>query len=199
MEKIQKTSRIICMILRVLFWICVIGGIGAVIAQGAVLMMPQEQMEAAAAEGMSTSIELGFVTVNLLDASSVVAYRSLFVCTLVTTVATVVFGCWSLHLLLGIFRPMAKGTPFNGAVSATLKKLAGLEFGFGAAFEVLKMVIQAVYYKAFDIAALFDAQQVASTGVNLVMDCTFIVVFILLMLLSHVFRYGEERQADETL
>ena len=197
MKKIQRTSEFICRVLSVLFWVFAAAGAVAVLALGAVLLFAPQALE----EAGQVFITLGFVRVELAQGVSAGAQRGLFIWVLLAAAAATVFGCYSLRLLRGVFRPMAKGMPFDAAVSATLKKLAWVQLIFGAALEGLKAVIQTAYFSAFDVASLFDAQKVAACRAEITMDGTFVIIFILLMLLAHVFRYGEELQqlADETL
>jgi hypothetical protein len=120
----------------------------------------------------------------------------LLVCTIVF-----VFTCMVLRVLRHILEPMEQGQPFGDAVVPNLKKLAWLSLIGGGIFEIVKLVMLALILGSRDLMAFFNPAVVQSVEVQYEMNLWFVAVFILLMLMSHIFAYGQQLQqlSDETL
>jgi hypothetical protein len=96
---------------------------------------------------------------------------------------------------------MEQGQPFGDAVVPNLKKLAWLSLIGGGIFEIVKLVMLALILGSRDLMAFFNPAVVQSVEVQYEMNLWFVAVFILLMLMSHIFAYGQQLQqlSDETL
>lgn len=175
MEKIQKTSSVIGKILSVLRGI--VFGVGCAVAVFVVLaaFVPLEMIMDT--EGMTRL----YVELVLLQA-----------------LLSLVFTWIMLGFLVKILRVMENGSPFGGAVSDALAKLAWIVLGFGIGGVIFDNVVSALKYAGLNMPA---DMKVTNYFLRTETDLGFIGVFGLLLLLSYVFRYGEElqRRDDETL
>jgi hypothetical protein len=100
-----------------------------------------------------------------------------------------------------ILKPMTEGKPFASIVSTNLKKLAKLSIVIGILVNVIILAEQIVTIFIYDLPGLLISEKIVHVGGMFKIDLTFIVYWAILMLLSYVFRYGEQLQqlSDETL
>lgn len=100
-----------------------------------------------------------------------------------------------------ILLPMKEEKPFDSIVSTNLKKLAKLSITLGILYNIIILSEQAMTVFAYDLPALLVSEKIARVTGMFSVDLTFLVYWAILLLLSYVFRYGEELQqlSDETL
>jgi hypothetical protein len=100
-----------------------------------------------------------------------------------------------------ILHPMTEGKPFDSIISANLKKLAKLSIELGILYNILLLLEQIMTVFVYDLPGLLISEKITHVGGMFQVDLTFLICWALLMLLSYVFRYGEELQqlSDETL
>jgi hypothetical protein len=100
-----------------------------------------------------------------------------------------------------ILKPMTEGKPFASIVSTNLKKLAKLSIVIGILVNVIILAEQIMTIFIYDLPGLLISEKIVHVGGMFKIDLTFIVYWAILMLLSYVFRYGEQLQqlSDETL
>ena len=194
MEKIQKTSRIINKVLSVLFWICAIG-LGLILFAVVVLFATRNT-------GFITKLTFGDLTLTL--AEGVAVKNPIWLTDLISGIPLAAMTLWEIKILKDIFRPMADGLPFNGSVSKSIRKLAWIRLAAGLLSSVLEFGMSRMTARSIDIASLFDPEKVTACSLTDTPSGNFMVAlvsFFLLLLLSHIFRYGEELQklSDETL
>lgn len=110
-------------------------------------------------------------------------------------------GRISVKYIREILEPMTQNQPFTGIVSGNLKKLAKLSIVLGVIVNLIQIVDQAMLVFALDLPALLISDKVTHISGNFVFDLTFLLVAAVFLLMSYVFRYGEELQqlSDETL
>ena len=195
MEKIKNTSRIIDRVLSVLFWIIAVCAVITLVSSIVILFKGNE-----IPAGTSNSIVLGNYRVMLADAVDY-QVRPITLMTIINVVLAAVFSCYAIRVLKQIFHPMSQGLPFTGSVSRSIRKIAWVQLIYGIIGIVLQMITNIIFYKSLDIASLFNPEKVTSCSLSIVSDGSFLVWFVLLLLLSHIFRYGEQLQqlSDETL
>jgi hypothetical protein len=111
------------------------------------------------------------------------------------------FSCRALRILEQILHPMTLGQPFDGSVAPNLKKLAWLCLIGGGIYEIGGLAHQALVLHGRDLAQYFNSAVVKNITVEHELNMWFIAGFVLLMLMSHVFAYGQQLQqlSDETL
>ena len=100
-----------------------------------------------------------------------------------------------------ILHPMTEGMPFDSIVSVNLKKLARLSINLGILYNALLLTEQIMTVFVFGVPELLISEKITHVGGMFSIDPTFLIYWAVLMLLSYVFRYGEELQqlSDETL
>ena len=100
-----------------------------------------------------------------------------------------------------ILSPMKEGQPFAAIVSTNLKKLARLSINLGILFNIIRLTEQIMTVFVYDLPGLLISEKITHVGGMFQVDLTFLIYWAVLLLLSYVFRYGEELQqlSDETL
>lgn len=100
-----------------------------------------------------------------------------------------------------ILQPMTEEKPFDSIVSTNLKKLARLSINLGILYNALLLTEQIMTVFVFGVPELLISEKITHVGGMFTVDLTFLIYWAVLMLLSYVFRYGEELQqlSDETL
>lgn len=100
-----------------------------------------------------------------------------------------------------ILLPMKEEKPFDSIVSTNLKKLAKLSIHLGILGNIILLSEQIMTVFVYDLPGLLISEKITHVGGMFNLDLTFVVYWAILLLLSYVFRYGEELQqlSDETL
>ena len=100
-----------------------------------------------------------------------------------------------------ILKPMIEEKPFDSIVSTNLKKLAKLSIVIGILVNIIILSEQIVAVFLYDLPGLLISEKITHVSGMFKVDLTFIVYWAILMLLSYVFRHGEQLQqlSDETL
>ena len=100
-----------------------------------------------------------------------------------------------------ILLPMKEERPFESIVSTNLKKLAKLSINLGILYNIMVLSEQIIAVFVYDLPALLVSEKITHVGGMFRVDLTFLICWASLLLLSYVFRYGEELQqlSDETL
>lgn len=100
-----------------------------------------------------------------------------------------------------ILHPMTEEKPFDTIVSTNLKKLARLSINLGILYNIIILSEQIITVFVYDLPGLLISEKISHVGGMFQVDLTFVVYWAVLLLLSYIFRYGEELQqlSDETL
>lgn len=100
-----------------------------------------------------------------------------------------------------ILQPMKEEKPFDSIVSINLKKLAKLSINLGILANIIILTDQIMTVFVYDLPGLLVSEKIVRVGGMFKIDLTFLISWAILMLLSYVFRYGEQLQQldDETL
>lgn len=100
-----------------------------------------------------------------------------------------------------ILHPMTEEKPFDSIVSTNLKKLARLSINLGILCNIIILSEQIMTVFVYDLPGLLISEKILHVGGMFQVDLTFLIYWAALLLLSYVFRYGEELQqlSDETL
>ena len=100
-----------------------------------------------------------------------------------------------------ILNPMKEEKPFDSVVSTNLKKLARLSINLGILGNIIILSEQIMTVFVYDLPSLLISDKITHVGGMFKIDLTFLIYWAFLMLLSYVFRYGEQLQqlSDETL
>ena len=100
-----------------------------------------------------------------------------------------------------ILEPMKEEKPFDSIVSTNLKKLARLSISLGILGNIIGLSEQIMTVFVYDLPGLLISDRITHVGGMFQVDLAFLVYWAILLLLSYVFRYGEQLQqlSDETL
>ena len=100
-----------------------------------------------------------------------------------------------------ILNPMKEEKPFDTIVSTNLKKLAKLSINLGILGNIIILSEQIMTVFVYDLPGLLVSEKITHVGGMFNVDLTFLIYWAILLLLSYVFRYGEQLQqlSDETL
>ena len=100
-----------------------------------------------------------------------------------------------------ILQPMKEEKPFASIVSTNLKRLARLSINLGILANVIILTEQIMTVFVYDLPGLLIGEKITHVGGMFNVDLSFLIYWAILMLLSYVFRYGEQLQqlSDETL
>ncbi len=147
--------------------------------------------------------DLGFITFTVSDAY-LPDYRIIWlekVMEVILSLICMVPAHFAVKAIRSILAPMKNGEPFHNAVSTNLKKLAQYVCSLGIAVNLLEVISNILITKAYDLHLLLLSEKVTHIEFMFNFDLSFLVVWAALLLLSYIFRYGEELQqlSDETL
>jgi len=197
MEKIKKNAAVIGKILKVLRGI--VFGVGCAVLVFTLLAMIVPLPLSSIMDTTEFTLELGSVELFVAPDSVPPVNRFIVVLTLLHALTETVFLWAVLGMLMKICGAMAEGRPFGGA--DTLRKLAWVYLGFSIGETVLGYAVEVLTYTAYRLPDLLLSEKIMGCTLETVIDMNFLFVFAILMLLSYVFRYGEElqRRDDETL
>ena len=100
-----------------------------------------------------------------------------------------------------ILNPMKEEKPFDSIVSTNLKKLARLSINLGIFYNIIILSEQILTVFVYDLPGLLISDKITHVGGMFQVDLAFLIYWSILLLLSYVFRYGEQLQqlSDETL
>ena len=100
-----------------------------------------------------------------------------------------------------ILVPMKDGTPFQRIVSTNLKKLARLSITLGILYNIILLSEQLITVFVYNLPGLLLSEKIVHIGSLFQVDLNFLFYWAILLLLSYVFRYGEDLQqlSDETV
>lgn len=195
--KISKTLNTIAGIVRTLLKVM------AIIIAVAVVILMFVSRQNSIWSSVNYTLQLGTVTLELIPDGTIPpeATRLLIIGGLIFSIPLLLFSAKCLHIIQDILNPMSQGKPFDRNVSDSLRKLSFIALIVGGLAEIGDMVSSALQLYSVKLDALFNPEFVAGYTVEQTMDMSFLLVFGVLFLMSHVFRYGEELQqlSDETL
>ena len=108
---------------------------------------------------------------------------------------------FSVKAIRDILSPMKNGEPFHNTVSTNLAKLARYTCSLGIGLNLQEIISNIFLTKAYDLPTLLLSEKISQVEFMFTFDFGFLVVYAVLLLLSYIFRYGEELQqlSDETL
>ena len=198
MDKMIKTAKNLNIMARAAFWTCIVcAGLLTVVV--IVIMF----LDDAVFGNATTSLILGPVSLELAnDATpSPDVVRLRIVSGFFIIIPLVFFACMVLRVIRNILEPMSKGQPFSNTVSKDLHRLAVISLVAGAFYEISLAIHTMVTFGNFRLEQLFNYGLVSNITVEYKINLWFIVIFVILQLMSYVFKYGEELQqlSDETL
>ena len=100
-----------------------------------------------------------------------------------------------------ILKPMIVEKPCDSIVSTNLKKLARLSIVIGILWNINILAEQIMMVFVYGLPDLLIGEKILHITANFRIELSFLICWVILVLLSYVFRYGEQLQqlSDETL
>ena len=148
-------------------------------------------------------VDVGFVTLTVAD-SYLPDHRiiwSQITAEMLLTLFCLVPAHFMVKAIRNILAPMKEGSPFHNTISLNLKNLARYTCFLGIGLNLLEIISNILLTKAFDLHILLLSEKMPHAEFHFTFDLSFLFIAGILLLLSCVFRYGEELQqlSDETL
>ena len=200
MEKLMKTSKTVDTILKVVYKILQVGGIiifvgvGICLIAGALGQLPPAELTSVS----FGDVELIFAEPQIVDNSFMVIEMGT---TLVMALLAIAVTCYLIKVLRKVLVPMIAGQPFDGTVSTNIKKLGITIIVSGIIIDLIEVIGSNLAFYMYDISELFLSENIGKVMINGEIGLGNVLVGVLVIMLSYVFRYGEQlqQQADETL
>lgn len=195
--KLMKTTRAIDILLKILSGFLKAG----IILCGVFFVLLFIFGEKIVADSASLDFGRLTVTLNPVFVPGFDAQKMGIALTLVSAAIACGAALYIVGIIRGILKPMLEGSPFEAGTADKIRKLAFITLIGGFVIEVCKIIEAWLELRAFDLAVLFNDAAVTGFTVNYTSNMNFAVITVLLLLLSHIFRYGEtlQRESDETL
>ena len=203
MEKLNSTARkldIVAKIFSVMLTIaivCCLVGLG-IIAVGLIFKLDPHLI------GTNYNVlDLGLLELEVAD-SHAPSERLVLMLTateIILTLLCLYRGLFAVKYIRNILQPMIENAPFHNTISTNLVKLARCTCSIGIGINLLELLNQVFSAKAFQLPELLLSDKITHITMNYHFDLGFLIVAAVLLLLSYVFRYGEQLQqlSDETL
>ncbi len=201
-EKMVRTAKTLGTVFKVLQRILMICAVVCIVLLGIFTIINTIHPNSMTGTALN-AVDLGPLTLELTeevapDSHAILVYAWIMAAALITIIPVV---CYALGVIRRILAPMAQGDPFHPTVGKELRKLAFASLAVGIIQNVLRTVGTFHVLHIVDLNALLQNSRIQSVTANFHYDLSFLVVFLVLLLMSHIFRYGEELQklSDETL
>lgn len=147
--------------------------------------------------------DLGFVTFTVAEGflpdHQIIWYE--VAAELILSLICMVPAHFSVKAIRNILAPMKNGEPFHNTVSVNLSRLARYVCSLGIGLNLQEIISNILLTKAYDLPNLLLSEKITYVEFMFTFDFGFLLVYAVLLLLSYIFRYGEELQqlSDETL
>lgn len=198
-EKFIKSSVVIDRILKIIQGFMVAGVIVAAIFIPLTAILGDKIIaDASTVEFGTLSLALPGNFRDFLDMGSI---KLSIIVMLVSALITCAVAWYCLKKLREIMVPMKDGRPFEAGVGSQIRRLAFTVLIGGGIAEVCRTVANAFEVKAYDLSKLFNPDIVKGISFDYDISLWFVVVALVLLFVSYIFRYGEDlqRESDETL
>ena len=149
------------------------------------------------------SFEIGFLELEVAEAFSPSKWTVLGhgAFTLAISCLLLIDGRRGVGYVREMLKPMAAEKPFDRTVGTNLAKLAKLSIRIGILWNAIILSEQIIMVFVYDLPGLLISEKITHVAGMFNVDLSFLIYWAILMLLSYVFRYGEQLQQldDETL
>ncbi len=198
-EKLEKSSRIIDKILKIIQGFLIAGVIVAAIFTPLTAILGEKIIADA------SSLSLGNISLKMagdlhqyLDVGSV---KIGIIASLIVAIISCVVGWFCVRKLREILVPMKAGRPFEEGVSSKLRQLGWMTLIGGAVIEVGGILSSFLQIRSYDLPAIFSNHLIDHFSFDYSIDLWFLIIALVIFFLSFVFRYGEglQKESDETL
>lgn len=204
LEKLKRMAGGLDAFFKVFLRIMIIALAVAVVIVGSVTLLFLVKPETAAKlSGGFLSVDVGPFTFDLEEGyapgtGAVLAYIWAHIGLTVLTAAVIGYFIVRVRKIL---QPMKQGNPFHESVSAEIRRIAFASLFMGVIGNLATVLEDCSAMLLFGKEHLIGNGRIRSVTVNIEPEPGFVIVFLVLLLISWIFRYGEELQklSDETL
>lgn len=199
-EKMVRTAKTLDKVCKVLIRIIIICAAVGVIILGILTVMNAVGCNTAIGTNFN-QVDIGPLTLELTeeaDNNAILLHAWIMVATAIAVIAVV---CYAIGIVRKILAPMTQGDPFHPTVGKEIRRLAFASLAIGIIQNIISAAEAFNVLRVFDLNALLQNSRIQSVTANFHFELSFIAVFLVLLLMSHIFQYGEELQklSDETL
>lgn len=198
MKKLSRNAKRVDTVLRIVFWLLIVGSVVAAVAALAPFVLRRS-----APSTNAVSLDLDFIKLHLAkpDKIAAMAQQRTTLAAMILKIAGAGIGAYCIKLIRNILKPMIQEQPFQESVCENLKKLGWVSLIGGIVFNGLVLIVQHLVVYGFNLTEMLSNQIVTKVTFNYSFDFIFLLVAAGLFLLSYIFRYGIELQqfSDETL
>ena len=203
MKKLTKTASILDRILHIVSIVIKIVAVALVVGLGILAAAFLFDLAPNMVGTGYNHADLGFVTFTV--AENYLPDHRIIWCEvameMILSLICMVPAHFSVKAIRSILAPMKNGEPFHNTVSINLKKLANYTCSLGIGLNLQKIISNIFLVKAYDLQLLLLSEKIRHVEFMFVFDFSFLIIYGVLLLLSYIFRYGEQLQqlSDETL
>lgn len=152
-------------------------------------------------------VDLGSVTLRLTESYSPTDNQTILLYAWIIiglSVIAVIAMYYAFGQIRKILQPMSEGSPFDPTISVNFRKMANVSIIMGVVVNLasfIKTLGSINMIEKLDLIGMLGEGHIKSITANFNVDLMFLVVFFVFLLMSYIFRYGEElqQQVDETL
>ncbi len=195
-KKLDKVFEIAHIVLGALAIACIVGV--ALIAVAYIFKLDPEMIGTG-----YTSFDIGFLELEIAEQYAPSKWLVLLqaAITLAASCRLCYDGRRGVGYIREILQPMKEEKPFASTVSTNLKKLARLSIDLGILANIIILSEQIMTVFVYDLPGLLISEKITHVSGMFNVELSFLIYWAVLMLLSYVFRYGEQLQQldDETL
>ncbi len=202
MEKMVRTAKTLDKVFKILQWVGMICAAVTALVLGIVTVMNAIDPDSFIGTAFH-AVDIGPLTFQLAeeaapDSSTILRYIWILAAAAIAFVAIL---CYVLGILRRILKPMTQGRPFAPFVSKEIRRLAFASLAVGVIYNVMSALETWGAIRFLDLTSLLQNSQIRSVTANFSCDVTFVIAFLVLLLVSYIFQYGEElqKESDETL
>lgn len=198
MEKMSKISKTVDKVLKVGYWLMTVAFCIVVLCVVCVPFANDDIIKE------KWTISAGNMNLELAEhvTDSVQMFRTELWILIAILGVGVFFSCYIIIVLRKMLAPMIQEQPFVGTVSGDMRKLGWLIICGSVVMGIMETVGSTIVYAAYDIQNLLLSENIVGVTLDFqLIDVKTIMLGVLVLLLSHVFSYGEklQQQDDETL
>lgn len=202
MERMKKMAVIADTVCHVLQVCCLMAGIAAAVG---VLIVAAFFLFDLRPEQVATgyqSLTLGYLNLTIAetaapDPAKVLANAAVQIgmTGVLAVLAWRYMGC-----IRKILAPVKNGDPFHGTVCLQTQKLALLTVFLGVVANAQELIGMFLTMRTYNLPALLTGGNITAAQLDMQLDLRFLAVAAVLLLLSYIFRYGQnlQKETDDT-
>ncbi len=201
-SKLVKISKVLDKVFKIVQTVLVSATIVSVIVLAVLTIVNAVDPDAVIGEDLHI-VDAGAISIELApdhapDNDTILLYAWITALLAAIGVAIVFY---MLRFIRNILKPMTEGNPFSPTIGNDIRKIAYLSLAMGIINNVLSLVETVSVVQILNLHPMPESSRIQSVSANFQVDLTFLAVFGILLLVSHIFRYGAELQrlSDETL